>query len=398
MSPSPPLPLAGVRVLDLSRVFAGPVAGRVLADLGADVVKVEPPEGDVTRLWGRPIAGISTYFTQQNCGKRSISIDLSAEGGPDLVRDLAAKADVVIENFRPGVMAKFGLDWEALSADHPELIMLSISGFGQDGPEAQRAAYAPVVHAEAGLVRQDDKHPNAGDPLHDVSFSAADVLSGMHGVISVMAALRVKDAAGIGQHIDVAMVDAMSFSNDNVVASLDGKFAEHKGGEIWQAAEGPIMLTGGLRWIWHQMSKIHGVQDPTPPDGSLEEKLANRRQAVTDFLVGQPDRAAALHVLDEANLAWGELRQLREVIESPTLTHRESIATIDDRAGGTREVVRAPYRMSVTDLSDVGHAPMRGEHNTTVLQEWLGADDASIQALALSEVTLQDEWAAATDD
>ena len=119
-------PLEGVKVLDLSRVFAGPIAGRTLSDLGADVVKIEPPDGDVTRLWGRKAAGLSTYFTQQNCGKRNVCIDLRADDGPELVRRLAAHADVVIENFRPGVMAKFGLDWSALRRVNPQLIMLSI--------------------------------------------------------------------------------------------------------------------------------------------------------------------------------------------------------------------------------------------------------------------------------
>ncbi len=143
-------PLSGVRVLDMSRVFAGPVAGRAFADLGADVVKIEPPDGDITRLWGHKIAGLSTYFTQQNCGKRNVCIDLQDAEGRELVARLADEADVVLENFRPGVMARFGLDWPTLSARNPELIMLSISGFGQEGPESQRAAYASVTTPRRG--------------------------------------------------------------------------------------------------------------------------------------------------------------------------------------------------------------------------------------------------------
>ena len=383
-------PLAGVRVLDLSRVFAGPVAGRVLADLGADVVKVEPPEGDVSRLWGRPTAGLSTYFTQQNCGKRDVSIDMRRPGGPELIADLASAADVLIENFRPGVLARHGVDWAVLSELNQRLIMLSISGFGQDGPESQRAAYAAVIHAEAGLVRQGE-----GQESVDVTFSAADVLSGMHGVVGVMAALRVRDATGLGQHIDLAMMDAMTFSNDNVMHSLDGKFAEPKSGDVWQTASGPVMLTGGLRWIWHQMSAVHGLIDPTPKDGELAEKLTSRRRVVTDFLCALPDRSSVLQALDDAGLAWGELRQLRGVIESPTLQSRGSIVSIDDRAGGTREVVRSPYRMSVSETDDIGHAAHQGEHNHAVLRDWLAVEPERVDELLANEVLVEDEWAEA---
>ena len=261
-------PLAGIRVLDLSRVFAGPVAGRVLDDLGAEVVKVEPPEGDVTRNWGRRTAGLSTYYVQQNVGKHNISVDLRAPGGPELVRELAGAADIVLENFRPGVLAKFGLDWAALSAANERLIMLSISGFGQDSPESQRAAYAAIIHGEAGLVPPADDYDE--QPPTDVTFSAADVLSGMHGVIGVMAALRVRDETGFGQHIDLAMMDAMAFSSDQIVSCLDGGRGEPRGGSVWKTANGQMMLTGSLRWIWHCMSNTHGLVDPTPKDGPLE--------------------------------------------------------------------------------------------------------------------------------
>lgn len=386
-----PLPLAGVKVLDLSRVFAGPVAGRVLSDLGADVVKVEPPEGDITRLWGFKAAGLSTYFTQQNAGKRNVSIDLRAPGGPELVADLAAEADVMIENFRPGVMARYGLDWDSISPRNPALVMLSISGFGQDGPDAGRAAYAAVIHAETGLI----EHSARENPL-DVSFSAADVLSGMHGVIGVMAALRVRDLTGIGQHVDVAMVDAMTFSSDKVVASLDGRLHEQQNGEVWQTAAGPVVIPGGLKWVWHQMSEVHGLVDPTPKDGELAEKLASRRRITTEFLCSLADRDAVVAALDAAGLAWGEVRELKAVIEAPAIEHRETIAHVDDRAGSTRPVVKTPYRMSRTNTREVGPASFRGEHNHEVLSEWLNVDRGTVDRLMADNILLQDEWADGT--
>lgn len=383
-----PLPLTGVRVLDVSRVFAGPVAGRVLSDLGADVVKVEPPEGDITRLWGHKAAGLSTYFVQQNAGKRNISIDLRQPGGPELVADLAAEADVLVENFRPGVMAKYGLDWESLKVRNPGLVMLSISGFGQDGPDAGRAAYAAVVHAETGLV----EHSRRDDPL-DLTFSAADVLSGMHGVIGVMAALRVKDMTGIGQHIDVAMVDAMTFSSDRIVASLDGRMHDQQNGEVWETAAGPVVIPGGLKWVWHQMSEVHGLVDPTPKDGELEVKLASRRRIVTEYFQSLPDRETVVSVLDEAGLAWGEVREMGAVIDAPTIKHRGTVARVDDRAGSTRPIIRSPYKMSVSDTRQVGPPSYRGENNHEVLAGWLQTDAATVDRLMADGVMVCDEWA-----
>ena len=377
-------PLEGVKALDLSRVFAGPIAGRTLSDLGADVVKVEPPDGDVTRLWGHKTAGLSTYFTQQNCGKRNVCIDLNAEGGPELVAQLAERADVLIENFRPGVMTRFGLDWKALSARNPALIMLSISGFGQDGPESQRAAYASIVHAEAGILP-----PAVGDEMPlDLDLSAADVLSGMHGVIAVLAALRARDAGGPGQHIDMAMMDAMTYSADIIINVLDGaRSKEAINGEVWRTADGPKMVPGGLRWIWHQLSKTAGLVDPTPDDADTSDKIVSRRRIITEFLCGLPDRAAVIDAFDNANLAWADVRDCGEVLDSPTLLHRHTVVDIDDRAGGTRKVIRNPYRMSTIDFSDPGIAAFRGEHNAEVLHEWLGIASDGIGSLAT------DEWA-----
>ncbi len=385
-------PLSGVRVLDLTRVFAGPVAGRVLVDLGAEVVKVEPPEGDVTRLWGHKTAGISTYFTQQNCGKQAVCVDLTAPGGPELVAELADAADIVIENFRPGVLARYGLAWEDLSARNPALIMLSICGFGQEGPESQRAAYAAVIHAETGVVDQE-----APGMPQDVGFGSADVISGMHGVIAVLAALRVRDQTGVGQYIDLAMVDAMVFSSDQIMTSLDRAPAESKRGEVWETASGLVMLPGGLRWVWHQMSNVHGLVDPSPQGAELDEKLVNRRRTVTDFLCGLAGRDEVIRVLDEAGLAWGELREHGEVLDTPTIAHRGTVVAIDDRAGGTRDVIRSPYRMSETDTSVVGPAGHLGEHNRAVLGSWLHKTSDEVDTMTAAGVLVQDEWARAAE-
>lgn len=385
-----PKPLTGVKVLDLSRVFAGPVCGRILSDLGAEVVKVEPPEGDVTRLWGRKAAGLSTYYVQQNVGKQNICIDLRQQGGPELVRRLVEHADIVLENFRPGVMARYGLDYESLRKIKPDLVMASISGFGQDGPESGRAAYAAILHGEAGAIDVSKGVAAA----HDVSFSAADVLSGMHGAIGLLAALRVRDQTGIGQHVDIAMMDVMTFSTDYNQAILDDRGHEPRGAQLFDAAGGPILLAGETKWFWHQLSNVHGLVDPGSSERSVPEKKADRHRIITEWMTSFDDRAELVNALDEANLAWGNLRQLGEVLESPTIEHRQTVATIDDRDGGTRRIVRSPYKMSASETRDPGDVALRGEHNHDVLTGWLELSLTEVDRLVADQVLLTDEWAA----
>ena len=383
---TPVYPLHGVRVLDLSRVLAGPLAGRVLADLGADVVKVEPPEGDVTRLWGKVVNGLSGYYTQQNSGKRNVSVDLNAPGGPGLVADLAAVADVVVENFRPGVLARFDLDWEHLSARNPGLVMLSISGFGQDGPESSRPAYAPVIHAEAGLVARQVEMD--GTPPVDQIISTADVLASLHGLVGLLAALLMSRETGQGQHVDMAMIHALCFSDDLAHFALDDVAAARAGGEVWDTASGAIMISGAFQWVWKTLSRHHGLVDGCGPDTELDDKIAARRAAVGAFLGGLPDRASLSAALATANLAWGDVRSGADVLTSPTLAARGAIRDVDDRGGGRRRVMDSPYRFSDAASGLHGAAPYRGEHNEIVLAEWLGADGAAVRALADAGVLL----------
>ena len=233
---------------------------------------------------------------------------------------------------------------------------------------------------------------------HDVSFSAADVLSGMHGAIGLLAALRVRDQTGIGQHIDIAMMDVMTFSSDGAQAILDDVGHEPRGAQLFDAAGGPILLAGETKWFWHQLSKIHGLVDPGSSERTVPEKKADRHQIITDWLLSFDDRESLVAALDEANLAWGNLRQLGAVLDSPTLQHRDTIATIDNRDGGSRQVVRSPYKMSESDTREPGLPAMRGEHNYDVLNEWLDMSLTEIDGLVADDVLLHDEWAAQGKD
>ena len=372
-------PLAGLRVLDLSRVLAGPFVGRILADLGAEVVKVEPPEGDLTRTFGHEIAGISGYFTQQNAGKRNVCVDLTARGGPELVADLAAAADIVVENFRPGVLARFGLDYAALSARNRRLIMLSISGFGQGGPESQRAAYASVLHAESGLIARQSAFSD--QPPTDPAQGFADTYSGLHGLVGLLTALYHRERTGEGQHIDIAMIDAMCFTDDYGHAMLDGMEPDNVGGVLWDTPTGPILLAGGdLKLVWRQLIRVHAMAEPTPAGPALQDKIDARQAAAQSWFDSFTDRAALYAALDAANLAWGDVKRSGEVYDSPTLAARRTLVSVDDRAGSTRRVMRAPQRFSTLATEVAGPAAHRGEHNAEVLADWLGRDPAEVPA------------------
>jgi len=382
-------PLASLRVLDLSRVLAGPFAGRMLADLGADVVKVEPPEGDITRGWGAVRHGLAGYYTQQNAGKRAVCIDLTTPVGADLLLRLAERADVLIENFRPGVLARHGLGWERLRARNPRLVMLSISGFGAASPEANRAAYAAVLHAEAGIVARQSEFDRARhtDPV----LSIADTNAGLHGLAAVLAALLLRERTGLGQHIDIAMLDAMLVTDDYVHFALDEVPIIRGGGQIWDAPGGPIMIVGDFRDLWRVLTATFGVADPTPAGAPLEEKIRLRRRAAGDFYRSFPDRSALIAALDSANIPWGDVRSTEAAFVSPTALARGTAVDVDDRGGGTRRVVQSPYRFSGARSGVRGGAAYRGEHNRDVLADWLGAKVDEIAELEEAKVLLAEE-------
>jgi crotonobetainyl-CoA:carnitine CoA-transferase CaiB-like acyl-CoA transferase len=374
-------------VLDLSRVLAGPIAGRMLADLGADVVKVEPPEGDITRGWGQIRHGLGGYYVQQNVGKRAICVDLTQPGGAELVKRLASKADVLLENFRPHVMAQYGLGWDALRALNPRLVMLSISGFGAKSPEAHRPAYAPVLHAETGaLLRQAelDRAPR----IMDFVLSNADTNAGLHGLVAVLAALHLRERTGEGQHIDLAMLDAMLATDDYAHFALDEHPITRGGGEVWDAAGGPILVTGEFRNLWRVLTKHCGVSDPTPAGAPLAEKIRARREAAAKFYASFPTREALTAELDRVAIPWGDVRSVTQAFESPTARARGTATSIDDRAGGARRVVQSPYRFSDAASGARGNARYRGEDNRDVLGDWLAASPSEIDGLERAGVLL----------
>ena len=383
-----PSPLAGLKVLDFSRVLAGPFAGRMLCDLGADVVKVEPPEGDTTRLWGRVVGGVPGYFHQQNAGKRNICVDLRAEGARALVLELARAADILVENFRPDVMGRLGLGWDVLSQANPRLIMLSISGFGQGGPESRRPAYAPIIHAEAGLVDRARRRNGIG---RDLPLSVADTNAALHGLVAVLSAVILRERTGRGQHIDIAMLDATVVTDDHMHAELEGVEAHSAPAEPWSTGAGEVFISADVRWLWRRLGEVHGLRDGVGPQAPLAEKIERRLEAMRSFLAGLEDWAAVEQAFAAMNIAWGRVRPGRELFEQPTARHRGTIAQVDDRAGGVRPIPQSPYRFSDARSEVRGGAAHKGEHNAEVLAEWLGRSAGETATLEAGGVLLAAE-------
>ena len=382
-------PLDKLKVLDFSRVLAGPFAGRMLSDLGADVVKIEPPEGDVTRLWGRVVGGIPGYYHQQNAGKRNICIDLRAPGAKELVFDLVREADILIENYRPDVMQRLGLGYATLREVNPRLIMLSITGFGHNGPESHRPAYAPIVHAEAGLMDRASRRGNI--PYRDLPLSVADTNASLHGLVGLLASVIMRQRTGVGQHIDIAMLDATIATDDQMHYDLED--SEDTGpllNDIWETGAGPILVSADFRYLWKLLTSRLGLKDPTHKAMELAEKISLRREAVAKFMSAFTSWEQIEATMAEMNVAWGRVRKAAGLPDQPTISARGAIVEVDDRAGQTRPITQSPYRFSNARSGVRGPAPHRGEHNADVLLDWLDKSVESVDTLLASGVLQRD--------
>jgi CoA:oxalate CoA-transferase len=377
--PGPSAPLPAWRVLDMSQAISGPYAGRILSDLGADVVRVEGPRTDVTDLFGAMVDGRAGMFAQMNAGKRNIGIDLAAEGAVSLVRDLAATADVVIENFRPGVMDRLGLGYETLSAANPRLVMVSVSGFGATGPDAGRRALAPVIHAESGLIARqaqlDDREPA------DLPLALADTVTGLHAAIAVLAALHQRAVTGAGQHIELSMLAAVAASDDHAHAAIDGSTEPYSSrGTIWQAPGGPILIAAPPKHAWVMLSRRGLIADPASPGIDLPVKAQLRQRAIQDWMTGFTSRDELITALESAGVAWADLADSSEVFAGGART-----ASLP---GSDRRVVAMPYGFSAASPTIRHGVARRGEQNAEVLSDWLGLDPAVITDLTERGVLL----------
>jgi CoA:oxalate CoA-transferase len=389
-------PLEGIRVLDLTRVLSGPHCTRMLADLGADVIKVEPPEGDLTRFSAPRINGLASYFVQQNVGKRNISIDLSRPGATNVVLDVAERCDVLVENFRPGVMARNGLGYDVVAARNPRIVYASISGYGATGPWVDRRAYAPVVGAESGMTKsQGDARGGsyANDP-----HSHADVYTSLEACSAILAALIQRQSSGRGQWIDVSMAQTMLYVNEHAHDELwDGPVDRNavrsfRPGDyiVATVASGETIVVSGHPADRGTFELFAAALDRTDLlDDARFVDVSNRlahfdelRDEIVATAATIADAAELERRFAEHRLAVGVLRSVRELCDTEWAREREAVVEVGDRGGGTIRVPNAPWRFSdAPGVALRGEPRYRGEDNRAVLGELLGLDDAELDRL-----------------
>jgi crotonobetainyl-CoA:carnitine CoA-transferase CaiB-like acyl-CoA transferase len=385
-------PLAGTHVLDFSRVLAGPLCGETLLDLGAEVIKLEPPTGDLSRQALPRSGGISGYYAQQNAGKRNVSIDLNAPGALDVALRLCDWADVILESFRPGTLAAFGLGYDSVAQRNPRVVYASITGYGQHGSWRSRSAYAPTVQAEAGITATTEAQFGR---LRTDSLSHADVYSGLHAAIAILAALHHRDRTGLGQYIDVAMAAVMLAVNERVHVDLadedlgaeppilgatDAVFFTGPDRETFVT---PLSLVSSLtfRFYLAAMRRPDLADDPrfaTPQ--ARQQNLDALRAIVQEWIWTFDDMASLDAQFDEAKIPTGRLRTDGELAESEWARQWVATRTVPDRNGGEITVPGRPWHFS-NDGGEPERSPARrGEHNEEVLTE-LGYNGAEIDSL-----------------
>jgi crotonobetainyl-CoA:carnitine CoA-transferase CaiB-like acyl-CoA transferase len=388
-------PLHGVRVLDLTRVLAGPHATRMLCDLGAEVIKVEPPEGDITRTTWPRANSISSYFAQQNVGKRCVSIDLDHRAGRELLLQLIDRCDVVVENFRPGVMDRLGLGADILCGRNPRLIVASASGYGQTGPWVHRRAYAPVVGAESGFTKsQGDAREGeyANDP-----HSHADVYTALELATAVLAALFQRERTGKGDRIDVSMAQTMLYVNEHAHDGLwddpvpEGVIRSFRPMDypILTAANGESVVVSGhpaenKTFDFYMESIGRGDVCAEPRFADTASRL-HHLDEIHELLHAWAATMPSAHAIEEAmarnRLAVGRLRSVHDVCDTDWARDREVVVEIPDRGDGTIRIPNAPWRFEGSDVRTGGVPRYRGEDNRIVCAELLGYSESTLDRL-----------------
>jgi crotonobetainyl-CoA:carnitine CoA-transferase CaiB-like acyl-CoA transferase len=384
-------PLQGITVIDLTRVLSGPYCTMMLADMGARVIKVEQPrKGDDTRGWGPPfVNGESSYFLSINRNKESITLDLKQAEGRAVLEQLIAKADVLVENFRPGTLDKLGLDYSALSARYPRLIFCSISGFGHSGPRQKEAGYDAVMQAEGGLMSITG---SADGPPYRLGVAIADIVSGMFAAQGVTAALFARERTGRGQEVDIAMLDSVVallsyqagiyFANGAAPPRLGNRHPTIVPYETFRASDGDFVVAVGNDDQWKRFCAVTAFPE--------DERFATNRQRVTNYDELKPALDARLkcetreHWIDRlkaAGVPCGSVRDLHEVFNDPQTQARDMLVELEHAVAGILKVTGTPLKFSDTPGSIRTPPPLLGEHTSAILATDLGFDNAHIDSL-----------------
>ncbi len=408
--PAMPRPLSHIRVLDLSRVLAGPWASQNLADLGAEVLKIERPgSGDDTRSWGPPFlkdqdggeTRESAYFLAVNRGKKSVTLDIAKPEGQRIARALAAKCDVLIENYKVGGLAKYGLAYEDLSKIDPRIIYCSITGFGQSGPSAHRPGYDFIFQGMGGLMSitgERDGEPGGGP--QKVGIAVTDILAGMYASLAIAAAIAHRERTGIGQHIDLALLDSIVAFGANQIMNYftSGKIPGRYGNahanvvpyEAFAAADGHVILAVGNDSQFASFCKVAGRPEVAadPRYATMPGRITNRSTLIPllhEIFRQRPSRRW-LAELEAAGVPCGPINDYKEVFEDPQVRHRGLKIEIPHAAGVPCPTVASPMRFSETPVEYKLPPPLLGEHTREVLGDLLGMRREELDRLAAKKI------------
>ncbi|MEI2384686.1 CaiB/BaiF CoA-transferase family protein [Breoghania sp. JC706] len=386
-SPSSDAPLKGVRVLELARILAGPWIGQTLADLGADVIKVESPDGDDTRGWGPPfVSGANgedlgaAYFHACNRGKRSITADFRTDEGRAIVRDLVRQADVLVENFKVGGLKKYGLDYGVLKEVNPRLVYCSITGFGQDGPYAHRAGYDFMIQGMSSIM--DLTGDPEGEP-QKVGLAVCDIFTGLYGTIAILAALREREISGLGQHIDMALMDASTaiLANQAMNYLVSGNAPRRLGNahpnivpyQVFPASDGHLIVAVGNDGQYARFCEVIGRPDLAAIAAYKTNagRVKNREELVSELapVTRTFARDALLAKLEAVGVPAGPINTVADVFSDRQVIHRGLKLELVSPQGDTIPSVRSPIRFSRSDMSMDRPSPRLGEHTAEILAE-----------------------------
>ena len=386
-------PLEGVTVLDLSHALAGPYCSMMLADYGADVIKIEPPTGDIARLWGVPASGTETaYFIGLHRNKRGVVLDMRLPRGRELFLEMVGKADVVVENYRVGTLKKLGIDHEAARRVNPGIIYASISGFGQDGPYRDRAAMDLILQAESGMISVTGE---AGGRGARCGVSIADLTAGMNAVMGILMALRVKERTGQGQAIDISMMEGQMsllgtlignyIANGKMPVPMGTAYASLLPYQTFRTASRDVGIAVGSEKLWKTFCPLIGHPELThhPKFRTNRERTQNFAELIDilqkTFLTKTYEEWEALFLKE--GIPVGAVNNIGQVVEHPQVAARGSLVDIDHPSAGTVRVVGVPVRLSATPGSVRTPSPTLGQHTEQVLQQMLGKSEAEIADL-----------------